>query len=372
MSAKYGVNIELYNGSNNPYKINNERPIAIIGDDDKLAQGLHLYSDILEALKQVGKGSIKDTLEDLKATGLHSQIVLSVFKKQEDQDDESDENETQNNKFCTNAIDELKKCEATLGVKPKFFLAVGYNDNGVHEKLKQIAAYLRGVYAIELNEQSEDQINLKLQTYSTKTAIITYQKVIRVDKAVRPASAFIIALYAKTMSETEYGFSQSFSNRVIDGIIGIQDKVELIQGENCQADRLRDKGVTLIIANDGLRAWGGETCNDDLFGSIHTYVIFYTAIDTIFKAQARAIDKRMRDVLKNVVDSLEAFYLRLQNNNVVVGFEITIPKELNSNETISEGIVYIRHNVQEMPLIKRIVNRIYRVTDYSQKLIQEL
>ena len=195
---------------------------------------------------------------------------------------------------------------------------------------------------------------------------------IRVDKVVRPASAFLIALYAKTMAETEYGFSQTYSNRVIDGVIGIQDKVELIQGEDCEADRLRGKGISLVIADDGIRAWGGETCNDDLFSSIHTYVIFYTAIDTIFKAQKTAIDKRMRDVLKNVVDSLEAFYLRLTANNVVVGFEITVPKELNSNETISEGIVYIKHNVQEMPLIKRIVNRIYRVTDYSQKLIEEL
>lgn len=364
MAAKFGVNVELYNASLTPYKINNERPIAIIGDDTKLTAGLYLYSDILEALKDVGEGSIKDTLTDLKATGLHNQIVLSVFAKTSDQN--ADE------VACQNAIDELKKCEATIGTKPKFFLAVGYNDKGTHEKLKQIAAYLRGVYAIELNKTKESEINTTLQEYSTKTAIISYQKIIRVDKVVRPASAFLIALYAKIMAETEYGFSQTYSNRVIDGVIGIQDKVELIQGEDCEADRLRGKGVSLIIADDGIRAWGGETCNDDLFSSIHTYVIFYTAIDTIFKAQKTAIDKRMRDVLKNVVDSLEAFYLRLTANNVVVGFEITVPKDLNSNETISEGIVYIKHNVQEMPLIKRIVNRIYRVTDYSQKLIEEL
>ncbi|MGP1484905.1 MAG: phage tail protein [Campylobacter sp.] len=365
MASKYGVNIELYNGSLNAYKINNERPIAIIGDDDKIKVGMHVFSDIEVALKEVGNGNIKETLNDLKATGLHSQIVLSVFKKNSN-DEEAD------NISCQNAIDELKKCESVIGVKPKFFLAVGYNNDGVHEKLKQIAAYLRGVYAIELNEYDESAINLKLKNYSTKTAIITYQKVIRTDKTIRPVSAFLIALYANVMNETQYGFSQTYSNRVISGIIGIQTPVELIQGEDCEADRLRGKGVTLIIADDGLRAWGGETCNDDMFSSIHTYVIFYTAIDTIFKAQKTAIDKRMRDVLKNVVDSLEAFYLRLVANNVAVGFKIEIPKDINTNETISEGTVYIKHSVQEMPLIKRIVNRIYRVTDYSQKLIEEL
>ena len=40
MAAKFGVNVELYNASLAPYKINNERPIAIIGDDTKLAAGL--------------------------------------------------------------------------------------------------------------------------------------------------------------------------------------------------------------------------------------------------------------------------------------------------------------------------------------------
>ena len=33
MPSKYGVNVELYNGSLNPYEINNRRPIAIVGDD---------------------------------------------------------------------------------------------------------------------------------------------------------------------------------------------------------------------------------------------------------------------------------------------------------------------------------------------------
>ena len=140
---------------------------------------------------------------------------------------------------------------------------------------------------------------------------------------------------------------------------------------DCEADRLRDAGITVIISDDGLRAWGGETRDED-FSSLHTYVIFYTAIDTIFEAQKRAIDKRMRDVLKNMVDSLEAFYRRLVSNNVVVGFLVTIPKELNDNQVIAEGKVYIKHEVQEMPLLKNITNRIYRVDAYSQVLIQEL
>ncbi|WP_257617161.1 phage tail protein [Campylobacter pinnipediorum] len=255
--------------------------------------------------------------------------------------------------------------------KPKFIAAPEYNDNGVYEKLKQVAEYLRAVYAIEINATSETTAKSAVTTLQTKTAIITYQKVTRVDKTVRPMSMFLLALYAKVMAETEYGFSQTYSNRVIPGITGLVDTVEYIQGVDCEADRLRGEGITVAFVDDGIRAWGGETRDED-FSSLHTYVIFYTAIETIFEAQKRAIDKRMRDVLKNVVDSLEAFYRRLVANNVAVGFEVTIPLELNTNETISEGKIYIQHKVQEMPLIKNITNRIYRVAEYSQVLIEEL
>ncbi|WP_033915512.1 major tail sheath protein [Campylobacter sputorum] len=369
MPSKYGVNVELYNDSLKPYKIENSRPIAIVGDDTKLEAGLYIYSTIEKALESVGTGSLKNALEDFKATGIHTRVILSVFKLVKTTDEVADKQTNLNS--AINAVDELKKTEQTLMVKPKFLLAPEHNDKGIYEKLKQLGEYLRAVYAIEVYATNETQALQAVNELQTKTAIITYQKVIRVDNVVRPASAFLIASYAKVMSETEYGFSQTFSNRVIPGIIGIQDKVEYIQAVDCEADRLRDAGITCIISDDGIRAWGGETRDED-FSSLHTYVIFYTAIDTIFEAQKNAIDKRMRDVLKNIVDSLEAFYRRLVANNVVVGFLVSIPLDLNDNQTIAEGKVYIKHEVQEMPLLKNITNRIYRVDNYSQTLIQEL
>ncbi len=369
MSSKYGINVELYNGSLNGYEIDNKRPIAIAGDDSKLEEGLHIFSSVKDALKAVERGTLKNALTDLDATSLHTQVILSSFRPSANSDEGAKKSE--NLASCIKAIDALKKAEAEVMAKPKFLLAPEYNDDGVYEKLKQLGEYLRAVYAIEVGATSETQAKQKVNGLQYKTAICSYQKVLRLDKAVRPASVFLIALYAKVMAQSEYGFSQSFSNRVIDGVVGIVDKVEFIQGVDCEADRLRDAGVSVIISDDGIRAWGGETRDED-FKSLHTYVIFYTAIETIFKAQKRAIDKRMRDVLKNVVDSLEAFYRRLIANNVVVGFKVSVPLDLNDNQTIAAGKIYIKHEVQEMPLIKNITNRIYRVDAYSQTLIKEL
>ncbi|MDO7253884.1 phage tail protein [Helicobacter cappadocius] len=362
MSAKYGINIELNNNSTKDIAINNTRTIAIVGDDDKKEnQGLKYYPSIKEALNNIGEGSIKDVLDDLKSSALQSNIIISSFIKSDNA-----------NEDVLKAIDDLILSEQSTGYAPKFVLASGYdNSKGVWEKLKTTCDKIGAIYAISLNATQEDKILEEIKDYQSKRAIITYQKVYRTDNVIRGLGAFIIASYAKVMASSEYGFAQSFSNRIIDGIIGIVDKTEFISGEDCIADRLRSVGVSLVISDGGLRAYGGENRDSD-FSSLHSVVIFDTIIESIRKSQKEAIDKQVSDVLKKVVDDLESFYRKLVANNVAVGFEVSIPEDLNTNESIAEGKIYINHQIQEMPLLKNITNKIYKVNSYSVNLIKEL
>ncbi|PAF50847.1 phage tail sheath family protein [Helicobacter sp. 13S00477-4] len=362
MGAKYGINIEVKNASSSDISINNTRSIAIVGDDVKVENtGLKYYPSIKEAIDCVGEGSIKDTLEDLKAAGLESTLIISSFIKSDRVAED-----------VLKAIDDLILSEQSTGYRPKFILASIYNkDKGVWEKLKGVGDKLGAIYAIEIDEGSEDKILEALKDFQSKRAIITYQKVTRLDKVVRPLGGFIIASYAKVMSASEYGFAQTFSNRLIDGIIGVVDKVEFISGEDCVADRLRGVGVSLVISHSGLRAWGGEVRDSD-FKSLHSVVIFDTIIESIKKSQIEAIDKQVSDYLKKVVDDLEAFYRKLVANNVAVGFKVSVPMDLNTNESIAEGKIYIQHQIQEMPLMKNITNKIYKVNDYGSELVKEI
>lgn len=365
MPSKYGINIEFTNASPTSYDIDNSNPIAIIGDDTKLT-GLSVYNSVSEALKAVGEGSIKNALQDLEATNLKTQVVLSAFSK-------STDNPQENTNKAIEAITKLKMCEAELSIKPKMLLCPEYNDSGVWEKLKQIAEYLRAIYAIELDSHTESEVKKELETIQTHRAIISYQKVQRIDKVVRPASVFLIALYAKIMASSDYGFAQTYSNRVIDGIIGVVDTIEYLQGEDCEADRLRGEGITCIIVDNGIRAWGRHTRDTALgLDSLHSIVIFDRIIDTIFEAQKEAIDKQVADMVKQVQDNLDSFYRKLVANKVVVGYTISLPTDLNTNESIAQGEIYIQQNVQEMPIVSKITNKIYRVTDYSQELIKEI
>ncbi|TLD80184.1 phage tail protein [Helicobacter sp. MIT 05-5293] len=370
MPSKYGINVELHNSAPTSYDINNTYPIAIVGDDDTLTNGLYHYGSVEEALQAVGVGSIKNTLQDLEATNLQSQIILSVFSKTIG---ESEDITQENINKAIDSITALKNAEQELSIKPKFILCPQYNDLGVYEKLKSIATSLRAYYAIELNATDGVSIKKALESIQTHRAIITFQKVQRIDKVVRPASAFIIALYAKIMASSDFGFAQTYSNRIIDGIIGVVDTIEYIQGEDCEADRLRALGVTTIFVDNGIRAWGRHT-RDAALGieSLHSIVIFDTIIETLFASQKEAIDKQVADMVKQLQDDLNSFYRKLIANNVIVGYEISLPEDLNTNEAIAQGEIYIKQEVQEMPLISKVVNKIYRVTKYSQELIKEL
>lgn len=364
MSSKYGINIEFKNENVKDITINNTATIAIIGDDDKEENKiLKYYPSINEALKVIGEGSIRDTLEDLQSVGIESTIITVGFAK-DDKDSANDR--------AIKAIDALLLSSQTCGVSPKFILAPLYdNDKGVQERLKIIADKLGAVFVIEIPATKEDEIKNAIKDFKSPRAIITYQKVQRLDKVVRPLGAFLIGSYAKIISSAEYGFAQSFSNRIIDGIISIVDEVEFISGSDCVADRLRSEGVSLAISDDGLRAWGGEVRDSD-FSSLHSVVIFDRIIESIRKSQKEAIDKQVSDVMKKVIDDLEAFYRKLVANNVAVGFEVSIPTDINTNQSISEGKIYIKHQIQEMPLLKNLTNRIYRVNSYGSELIKEL
>lgn len=367
MSSKYGININFENKSPTLYQIDNNNPIGIIGDDTKLI-GLSSYPSIEEALKAIGEGSIKRALLDLNATGLRSQIIISAFMPED-----GESKEEKNREKILSCIALMKKSEQETKLKPRFILAPEYNETGVWEALKNLANSLRCIYAIELNKTKESEIKSELESLSTHRAIITFQKVQRLDSITRPASSFIIASYAKVMADSEYGFSQTYSNRVIDGIIGIIDTVEYIQGEDCEADRLRKEGVTCIFIDNGIRAWGRGTRDTQLnIPSLHSIVIFDRIIETILSSQKEAIDKGVSDYLKKIQDDLDSFYRRLQANKVIIDFEVKIPEELNTNESIAQGEIYINQKVQEMPLISKITNNIYRVTEYSTDLIKQL
>ncbi|PAF44167.1 phage tail protein [Helicobacter sp. 11S02629-2] len=368
MSAKYGVNISLTNKASSAIEIDNTNPIALIGDDTSLV-GLSLYNSVDEALAKVNEGTLKNALNDLKACGLKTQVILSSFVKS----GEGDENAKKiaDNKACVNSINELKNVENTLKIKPRFILAPEYNDTGVQNTLNTVATSLRAIYAIELDKKSETEIKTALESISTKRAIISFQKVVRNDSVIRPASSFLIACYAKVMSESPFGFSETYSNKVVAGITSLQDVVEHLQGEDSLSDRLRALGVTTLFIDKGIRAWGGETRDKD-FPSLHTVVVLDRIIEALFNSCKDAIDRRVKDVLGFSIQSINNFQQNLIGANVLLGYLVSLPKDKNTNESLAKGQVSLQVDLQVMPLLKQFNILLVQVDSFSQELVKQI
>ncbi|WP_260320629.1 phage tail protein [Helicobacter gastrocanis] len=301
-------------------------------------------------------------LKDIESTGIDGQFVLSAFEK-------PDEEHAQG--AALEAIKAFKKVEQEHKIRPKFFLAPGYDSAGVGVALNDIADQFRGVFALALKSKTEDALKTELSTITTHRGILTFQDVRRMDNEVRPLNGFLTGLYAKVMAEGEFGFAKTYSNRAIAGVVGIVDTIEYLLGQDCEADRLRGLGMSVCFVDDGIRAWGRETRDPDLgIDSLHSIVIFDTIIESVLQSQKRAIDMQLTDALKEVTDNLDAFYRRLVANNVVLGYKMSVPQDINTNESIMAGVLHVCQEVQEMPLVGRIVNKIYRVSNYGTELVK--
>ncbi|MBD3842356.1 MAG: hypothetical protein IE909_10805 [Campylobacterales bacterium] len=76
---------------------------------------------------------------------------------------------------------------------------------------------------------------------------------------------------------------------MINGISGTSRAIEFNAGQDCEADRLRTKGIGTVIRYNGFRMWGGETTDIDPIWQDHTRVRVFdrvceAALDGLFWA----------------------------------------------------------------------------------------
>jgi hypothetical protein len=187
---------------------------------------------------------------------------------------------------------------------------------------------------------------------------------------MQPMSARRAGLIAWTDAQWEYGFADSHSNRIINGISGTARAIEFNAGQDCEADRLRAKGIGTIIRYNGFRVWGGETTDIDPIWQDHTRVrVFDRVCEAALDGLFWAIDRRA-DILKSVRDSVEQMLLALKGSKVLLGFNVYWDPEKNTKANISAGKFYLVAQMQNMPIVKRLEVNFSYVDRYGDVLIK--
>lgn len=356
MAAQFGVNTTIIAEASRPITIQSVTPIGIAGTYSTLDTGLHYFGSVTEAKEVLaelaGTGTLVKALQAIYNQAVETPIILSVF--------EAGANSGATTTAAQAAIELFRDSKSLFGYRPNLLIAPEFSDTDViSSALITAAEKLHATAIIDLNSATEAAATTKAGSFGTRRAIIAdpYVKIwdsAAEDYAFYPQSPFIAALIARTDGEAEYGWSDSYSNRTLNGIFGTSRNINFELGEDCEADRLRGKHISTIIRESGFRAWGGETTDQD---TIWTDLARVRVFDRISEACQQgvlyAVDKKASELFFAKY-SVEQLLQNLTGSKVLLGYKVYWDDKKNTQTTVTQGKFYLRIEMQNNPIVKVI------------------
>jgi hypothetical protein len=399
MASNYGVNTITTVNAARPIRINSSTPIGIAAsvllDANVEAEaaileklnaddGMLYYGSPDEALEDFKEnlGTVRNALDGIADQNVNAPVVLSLVQIDQTQYDAGAPEDTYGDPAVKSAVitavGNLRKSGAKFGVKPNLIIAPFFShDLDINAEMKSVADALLATGIVDLNAVDEADVNTQVDNYGTRRLLLCdpYVKVwdtVADAAAYEPSSARIAGMIARTDSEVEYGWADSFSNRVVNGISGSKRDIEFTPGQECEADRLRTKAVTTLIRYNGFRAWGGETTDiDPIWQDLTRVRVFDRVCEAALDGLFWAIDRRA-DILKSAKDSVEQMLLALKGSSVLLGFNVYWDPEKNTRANITAGKFYMVAEMQNMPIVKRLEVNFSYVDKYADVLIKQI
>ncbi|HED5389954.1 TPA: phage tail sheath family protein [Campylobacter jejuni] len=393
MAANYGVNFTITNEAASPIKVQSDTPIGIAaaikgankemiyqkaGFKSEEAMPIFAFSNVSKA-KEFVSDLIKennlqdfrllDTLECINLQNVSNVIIISFFE-------ESEENEeTLSN--AVNAIETFKKAKHKTGFSPDIIIAPYYSSEaGIKAKLESIASSMNITAIIDLYANSVGEAISAMESFSSKRLIAAWPQLQILNSqgkyAFVPHSPFIAGLIAHTDGDKEYGFSDSYSNRVINGVSGMEHFIDFVMGEDCDADRLKSAHISTCILTEGYRTWGGETSDEDtIWQDLARVRVFDRIAIAAQKAAFKAVDKKASE-LYFIKISVEELLRDLKGAKVLIGYEVSWDEERNTDANVSAGKFYLNIKMMNNPIIKLITLQFKYSDEWSEDLIKSI
>ncbi|EHR9968466.1 phage tail sheath family protein, partial [Campylobacter jejuni] len=294
-------------------------------------------------------------------------IIISFFE-------ESDEEAT-NLTNCLNAIEAFKKAKHRTGFTPDIIIAPYYSSEaGIKAKLESIASAMNITAIVDLYANNTGEAISTMEAFSSKRLVAAWPQVQILNSqgkyAYVPQSPIIAGLIAHTDGDTEYGFSDSYSNRVMNGVTGVEHFIDFVMGEDCDADRLRKSHISTCILCEGYRSWGGETSDEDtIWQDLARVRTFDRIAIAAQKASFKAIDKKASE-LYFIKISVEELLRDLKGAKVLIGYEVSWDEERNTNANISAGKFYLNIKMMNNPIVKQITLELIYSDEWADDLVK--
>lgn len=385
MAAKFGVNVTVSAEAARPIAVESTTPIGIAGYEEVLENGLHFYMTTAKALEALEakykakkdasqafkKGSIYRALKGIEDQAVNTQIILSVFTK----DDDSDTNDEITE--CKSAVTEFAKAKSRFGYNPNLIVAPEYShEDAIKGEIEKMATRLKATGIVDLKVQDAAAAIVKMGDFGTRRLVAAYPNVKVWDDETNAyvyegQSARIAGMIAHTDGASEFGYSDSYSNRVMIGVSGTQIDVDFELGETCTADELRAAKISTIIRESGFRAWGGETSDQDtIWQDLARVRIFDRISQACQKGVLFAIDRKASE-LYHAKRSVSELLRGLVGAKVLLGYELSWSAK-NTDATITAGKFYLDVRMQNNPIVKQLTLDFIYVDKYGSVLMDEL
>ena len=385
MAAKFGVNVTVSAEAARPIAVESTTPIGIAGYEEVLENGLHFYMTTAKALEALEakykakkdasqafkKGSIYRALKGIEDQAVNTQIILSVFTK----DDDSDTNDEITE--CKSAVAAFAKAKSRFGYSPNLIIAPGFShEDAIKGEIEKMATRLKATGIVDLKADDAAAAIVKMGDFGTNRLVAAYPNVKVWDDETNAyvyegQSARIAGMIAHTDGASEFGYSDSYSNRVMIGVSGTQIDVDFELGETCTADELRAAKISTIIRESGFRAWGGETSDQDtIWQDLARVRIFDRISAACQKGELFAIDRKASE-LYHAKRSVSELLRQLVGAKVLLGYELSWSAK-NTDATITAGKFYLDVRMQNNPIVKQLTLDFIYVDKYGSVLMDEL
>lgn len=271
--------------------------------------------------------------------------------------------------------------ESQLGIKPKILAAPGFTANPaggtaspVTTALIAVADRTRSVAIVDGPNTGEAAAVADAGLYGSARVMIVDPAVRVMDQAgaivTRPASGYAAGVLSRT--DAERGFWWSPSNQLVNGIVGTARPISFeLSSDQTEAHRLNAADVATIINRNGFRLWGNRTPSEDpLWAFLSVRRTADMVYESVEQAHLWAMDRPFGEqLLIDIRDSVQTYLNELVRRGAILGGQVWLDPELNTEATMKAGKLYIDFDIEPPAPLEHLIFRAHRNGSYYEELV---
>lgn len=342
MNLNFGMNGSMSVQAARPISVASGTAIGVLGVS-VVQHGLHAFNNADDALLFLATngiaGDVEAGLKGIALQGVNCPIVLNLCDAL----------------LVNAAIDEFKKAEGLTGISLLGGLLIApvlSADLVIGSKLDAVAGTVLAIALIDNFGATEADVVIWASNFGTRNSLLCHGSYTAGGVAVA-CSALYAGLIAFWDSKP-FGWAKSHSNRVVKGVTATARVLEYVEGNDCEALRMRQKGVAMILRDTGWRSYGFETTDMDvIWQNLDRIRAFNRLLHAVLQASKWARDREANELIW-VKQSVVDFMNEMKGNDVVIGFDAFFDPLKNTLATVTAGKFHLTILVGDMSSVREL------------------